>query len=213
MNLLEELKAKKEASAKKIPVEKRAIMANSINQLVENGLAKGALNVGDQMMDFTLPNALGKNVSFAERVQKGKVVISFYRGGWCPYCNMELRALQEILPEIESLNSSLMAISPEVPDESLNTSEKNELSFDVLSDIDNKLAKEIGLVFQMPADLREVYQTFNIDVSKHNGNEDYELPLSATYVVNQNGIIEYAFGSEDYTERADPQEILKSLKS
>jgi peroxiredoxin len=165
------------------------------------------------MMDFTLPNALGKNVSFAERVQKGKVVISFYRGGWCPYCNMELRALQEILPEIESLNSSLMAISPEVPDESLNTSEKNELSFDVLSDIDNKLAKEIGLVFQMPADLREVYQTFNIDVSKHNGNEDYELPLSATYVVNQNGIIEYAFGSEDYTERADPQEILKSLKS
>jgi len=106
----------------------------------------------------------------------------------------------------------LVAISPETPDNTLSTSEKNKLSFPVLSDIDNSYAKELGLVFQMPQDLRDLYEdTFSIDVPKHNGNTDYELPMAATYIVGKNGSVIKAFISEDYTERLDPADVLKAL--
>ena len=212
MNLIEELKAKKEASSKAIPKEKLEIMARGTEALKNSSLSEKALKVGDLIPDFELPNALGNKISLKSLLSKGSVVISFYRGGWCPYCNIELRALQNLLPEFEKYNTSLIAISPETPDNSLNTVEKNNLSFEVLSDIDNKVAKQFGLVFQLPDDLREVYHSFNIDVPKHNGNRDYELPMPATYVVNSEGIIKYAFVPEDYTERANPDEILKNIK-
>lgn len=211
MSLIKQLKAKKEAAAQNIPKEKWDIMINSTQKLLKRKLSSQALQEGDQMVDFELLDAIGNTVSLSQLLEKGKVVISFYRGGWCPYCNMELRALQEILPEIKDIKASLVAISPETPDNSLTTSEKNELKFIVLSDIDNHVARKIGLVFQMPEDLREVYHSFNLDVPKHNGNFDYELPMPATYVVDKDRTIIYAFVSEDYTERANPSEILKML--
>lgn len=211
MSLIKQLKAKKEAAAQNIPKEKWDIMINSTQHLLKRKLSSQALQEGDQMVDFELLDAIGNTVSLSELLEKGKVVISFYRGGWCPYCNMELRALQEILSEIKDTKASLVAISPETPDNSLTTSEKNELKFTVLSDIDNHVARKIGLIFQMPEDLREVYHSFNLDVPKHNGNFDYELPMPATYVVDKDRTIIYAFVSEDYTERANPSEILKIL--
>ncbi len=212
MNLIEELKAKKEASSKVIPEEKLQIMAQSTQLLKDHNISNKALKVGDTIIDFELPNALGNTVSLKDYLSEGSVVISFYRGGWCPYCNIELRALQNLLPEFEKLNTKLIAISPETPDNSLDTAEKNNLSFEVLSDIDNIVAKQMGLVFQLPEDLREVYHSFNIDVPKHNGNKDYELPMPATYVINSKGIIQYAFIPEDYTERANPEDILKHIQ-
>lgn len=211
MSLIKQLKAKKEAAAQNIPKEKWDIMINSTQKLLKRKLSSQALQEGDQMVDFELLDAIGNTVSLSQLLEKGKVVISFYRGGWCPYCNMELRALQEILSEIKDIKASLVAISPETPDNSLTTSEKNELKFTVLSDIDNHVARKIGLIFQMPEDLREVYHSFNLDVPKHNGNFDYELPMPATYVVDKDRTIIYAFVSEDYTERANPSEILKML--
>jgi len=212
MNLTEQLKARKEAGYHHVSEGKRSIMSNSTNKLIEDRLSSKALKVGDRMIDFTLPDTFGKMISLSDKLEDGNVVISFYRGGWCPYCNLELRAFQEILPEIERAGASFIAISPETPDNSLNTSEKNNLKFSVLSDIDNVVAKEIGLLFQMPEDLRTLYyDTFKIDLPKHNGNSDYELPMAATYVINQEGIITYAFVSEDYTERAEPLEILKVI--
>ncbi|WP_103072536.1 peroxiredoxin-like family protein [Aquimarina sediminis] len=211
MDLIEELRAKKNASAQNIPTEKWNIMMNSTQQLIKEHLSKKALKEGDKMIDFTLPNAVGGIITLSEKLEKGSVIISFYRGGWCPYCNMELRALQEILPQIKKSGASLLAISPETPDHSLNTSEKNNLQFDVLSDVDNSISKKIGLVFKIPKNLREVYHSFNIDVPKHNGNSDYELPMPATFVINKNGMITYAFVPEDYTERADPKKILELI--
>ncbi|SEB36787.1 Peroxiredoxin [Tenacibaculum sp. MAR_2009_124] len=212
MNLIEELKAKKEASLKVIPEEKLVIMAQSTQNLKNKNISDKALKVGDSVNNFELPNALGNKVRLEDSLSKGSVVISFYRGGWCPYCNIELQALQNLLPEFEKYSTTLIAISPETPDNSLNTVEKNNLSFEVLSDIDNKVAKQMGLVFQLPENLREVYHSFDIDVPKHNGNKDYELPMPATYVINPEGVITYAFIPEDYTERADPKEILNSIK-
>lgn len=211
MNLTKELLAKKTMSAQNVPEEKWDIMVQSTEQLIREHLSDKALKVGDKMVDFNLPDALGNTISLSSLLQNGKVVISFYRGGWCPYCNLELRALQEILPEFEEQGVTLVAITPETPDNSLNTSEKNNLKFSVLSDINNVISKQVGLVFQMPKDLREVYHSFNLNVPKHNGNNDYELPMPATYILNKEGEIIYAFVPEDYTERADPKEILNII--
>jgi len=163
------------------------------------------------------------NALIEERLKQNKVsltsfdseflVISFYRGGWCPYCNLELKALQEILPELKELGADLIAVTPETPDNSLTTSEKNELSFSVLSDVNNTYAKSLGLVFQMPENLRELYHSFNLNVDVHNGNKDYELPMPATFIVNEQREIIYSFVPEDYTERLEPEIILNFLKS
>lgn len=211
MNLTQQLKEKKEQSAANIPKDKLDVMLNSTQQLINQHLSNNALNVGDTMANFELPNVNNEKESLNSYLDKGAVVISFYRGGWCPYCNLELKALQAVLPEIKEKGASLLAISPETPDNSLSTSEKNKLEFSVLSDINNKVAKNMGLVFKMPEALKDVYSAFNLDVAKHNGNTDYELPMAATYVVNTKGKITYAFVSEDYTERADPQDILQVL--
>ena len=192
MKLTEELKAKREAAAINIPQEKYSVMQASTQELKEVKLSEGSFKTGDIIKSFELPNAKGETVKSSVLLKDGPIVISFYRGGWCPYCNMELRALQSVLDDIKDLGASLVAISPETPDNSLTTSEKNELTFNVLSDIDNAYAKELGLVFQMPKDLRDVYHSFNLDVPKHNGNDDYELPMPATYIVNQQGKIFYS---------------------
>jgi len=211
MSLTEELTAKRNAAAVNIPQEKYAVMKASTEALIAGELSKKTLKVGDDFPSFELPNATGKTIHSSDLLKGSALVVSFYRGGWCPYCNMELRALQQILPQLKASDVELVAISPETPDNSLSTSEKNELSFEVLSDIDNAFAKQLGLVFQMPEDLREVYHSFKIDVVKHNGNEDYELPMPATFVIDKTGKVLYAFAPEDYTERLDPVKILEIL--
>ncbi len=211
MSLTQELNNMREQASKTLPADKWKVMIASTDRLVEDHLSGQALKVGDKMVDFELPNVKNEKVSLAEHLAKGPVVLSFYRGGWCPYCNVELKALQDILPQLKDKGATLIAVSPETPDNSLSTSEKNELAFPVLSDIDNVVAKKIGLVFQMPEELREIYHSFGLDVSKHNGNQEYELPMPATYVIDSEGKITYAFVQEDYTQRADPEEVLKAL--
>ena len=210
MSLSKSLADRKANNAQKVPADKWAIMERSTNELKTEALGKKALQKGDKLPVFNLPNALGKEITL-DNFQNEFLVISFYRGGWCPYCNMELRALQNILPQLNKLDAALVAISPESPDYSLTTTEKNELTFTVLSDKDNKYAKSLGLVFQLPSDLRTVYHSFNISVDKHNGNADYELPMPATYIVNKKRTIIHSFVPEDYTERLDPVTILETL--
>ena len=186
-------------------------MLGSTKELQEQKISEKALKKGDKLPAFKLSDATGKEVSSADLLAKGGIVVSFYRGGWCPYCNLELKALQNALSEINAKGYELVAITPETPDNSLSTQEKNELKFSVLSDIDNKYAKEAGLVFQMQEDLRAIYHEFGLDIPKHNGNQDYELPMPATYVVYSEGEIIYSFVAEDYSERADPVDVLKAL--
>lgn len=213
MSLEQELLARRTASAKNVPSDKYAVMQRSTKELQEINLSENALKSGSELPAFELPNASGSSIKSEDLLSDGHLVISFYRGGWCPYCNMELRALQSILPQIKEAGAQLVAISPETPDNSLSTSEKNELSFEVLSDVDNTYAKELGLVFQMPEDLREVYHSFNLHMDQHNGNEDYELPMPATYLVDKSGKVIFDFVPEDYTYRLEPEEILQALKS
>lgn len=138
--------------------------------------------------------------------------MSFYRGGWCPYCSLELKALQDVNSEIEALGARLLAISPQVPDDSLSTAEKNDLEFEVLSDVKANVANQYGLTFSLDEDLRPIYKNWGADVAVVNNDLDCQLPVPATYVISQDGKIVHSFVEEDYTERLEPEEILDSLR-
>lgn len=203
-----EYNEQKNASA---PKEMLELMASTTQELMAAGLANDALQVGDYAPDFSLPNVHGELVTLAEMLAHGPVVLNFYRGGWCPYCNYELRAFEEVLERIEELGSQLVAISPETPDNSLTTKDKNELSYAVLSDVGNNVSNDYGLVFSLDERLRLVYKNSGVDLPASNGDDTFNLPMPATYVINQSGEIVYAFVSEDYTKRAEPSEVVKIL--
>lgn len=190
----------------------KATMDRATEELVDSGLVNRSLAVGATVPNFTLPDATGQEVELASLLENGPVILSFYRGGWCPYCNMELRGLQQALPQIRELGATLVAVSPETPDNSLTTAEKNDLSFPVLSDAGNVIARELGLVFTVPEDLRPIYATLGLDIPAYNGDDTFELPVPATYVIEPSGRVAYAFANADYTQRLDPAAILSALR-
>ncbi|EDX77376.1 Redoxin superfamily [Coleofasciculus chthonoplastes PCC 7420] len=212
MTLTQEINTLRQQIQAKMSEETKAVMDKAMQDLVNSGLTNQSLKVGDKAPNFALPNAVGKTVELQDLLSRNPVVISFYRGGWCPYCNLELRSLQQSLAEIKKLGATLVTISPQTPDNSLSTVEKNELEFEVLSDAGNQVAKDFGLVFVLPEELRPIYQDFGIDLPAHNGDNTFELPIPATYVIAQNGTIIHAFVDPDYTKRLDPAEIITALK-
>ncbi len=212
MNLQNQIKKMQTELIPQIPEDAlRAIMAGT-ERLVLSGLAEKSLQKGDKAPSFSLPNARGEAVSSTELLTNGPLVVSFYRGGWCPYCNLELRALQRALPEIKALGAQLVAISPELPDKTLSTVEKHSLGFEVLSDVWNKVSRKFGLVFSLDEELRPIYQQFGFDIPAHNGDDSYELPIPATYVIDTEGTIVLSFVDADYTRRLEPTEIIRSLR-
>jgi peroxiredoxin len=138
-------------------------------------------------------------------------VLTFYRGAWCPYCNIALRSLQQHHDAITARGARLVAVSPQIPDESLSLAEKHDLAFDVLSDIGSDTAKQYGLAFDLPEDLAAVYDKLGFDLQRVNDGHPRTLPLPATYVINRAGVIRWAFVDTDYTARAEPADILAAL--
>ncbi len=192
--------------------EKKVLYQDGIDDVVRQGVLDGAVNVGDTAPGFTLPNASGTDVTLGSLLAQGPVIVLWYRGGWCPYCNLTLRAYQERLDEINALGATLVAISPELPDNALSTKEKNALKFEVLTDVNNRVAKRYGVVFDLTEGVHESYNTsFGLDA--HNGQSSGELPLGATYVIDTDGRVTYAFLHEDYRERAEPSEVLDALRA
>ena len=211
MSLQEQLKAKYEEIKKNAPNEV-AIFDADTESFISSGDAPQGIQVGDQLASFELPNQLGQTISLDELQGDSNIVISFYRGGWCPYCNIELCVLQQALPEFKSHGARLIAISPQLPDESMSTAEKNELSFPVLSDAGNKVAREFGLVFTLSEQLRPLYESFNIDLPATNGDKSFELPIPATFIIDSDGVVKGAFVNADYKQRMDPSDIINVLK-
>ena len=194
-----------------LPADVLALMNTTNEELIAQHIRNNALQVGDKIENFILPNHLGKNIELADLLDKGPVVVSFYRGAWCPYCNLELKALNDFLPQFKTKSAQLVAISPQLPDQTLTTAQKNELEFDVLSDIGNKVAQQFGLLFTLDKRIQELYTGFGIDFEHTYGDKTYQLPLPATYVINQEGVITYAFLNEDYTLRAEPSDVMAAL--
>lgn len=208
--LAKQLEAK--AKSSKAPAEVRKIMADATRELRKSNILKTAKTTGQTAPNFTLSDAQGKPKSLKELLKNGSVILTFYRGGWCPYCNLQLRAYQKVLPEFEQLGATLVAISPEQPDSSLSTTQKNSLKFEILSDPNNLVAKSYGIVFKLPQPLVELYEKFGIDLKTSQGNSANELPIPATYVIDKNGKITYAFLDVDYKKRAEPSEIIQALR-
>lgn len=213
MSLREDISKLIEQSSKNIPQETLNAMSADTERLKQSGIIDKSLKTGDKMPSFSLPNVKGETISSAEFLASGPLVLSFYRGGWWPYCNLELRALQLVLPEIESFGAQLVAVSPNLPDKSLSTAEKNDLTFEVLSDVGNHMARDFGLLFTLAENLRPIYASFGIDIPAFNGDDTFELPMPATYVIDTNGIITYAFVDPDYTKRLEPTEIVEIIKN
>ena len=213
MTLLQDIKNFQKEMIPKIPENVLDMILKTSAELIEQNLEARALKKGDTLPSFELADALGQKRSSDQLLKSGPMVISFYRGGWCPYCHLELRALQKALPEIKANNTTLLAISPELPNHSLTTQEKNELKFPVLSDPDNQVAKKFGLVFELDNKLVPLFKkNFNWDLVAINGTQKVELPIPATYVVDREGIIQFAFVQSDYTQRAEPERILEILR-
>jgi peroxiredoxin len=166
-----------------------------------------AIKVGERFPEFRLLDVHGKEITNADL--RGCLLISFYRGGWCPYCNVELRALQKHLDDFKARGVSLVAISPELPDQSLTTKEKHDLAFTVLSDVGNKLAEQLGIVFQQPSSMRTMFKFVGVDLKARNGDDSLQLPIPATFLVDERGILRNASISPDYTTRLEPTEALK----
>lgn len=206
---LDEMKEKSNASA---PAEMRATFEEGIDLVGASGVMERAMGVGARAPDFTLNDAAGSPVRLADLLAQGPVVLTWYRGGWCPYCNIQLRAYQESLPEITALGARLVAISPELPDNSLLTREKNGLEFTVLSDTGSAVARAYGVSYRLPDSLIEAFKG-RLDIPAQNGDDSWELPLGATYVIARDGTIAYAFISADYRERAEPAAIIEALRA
>ncbi|MEM6841576.1 MAG: peroxiredoxin-like family protein [Bacteroidota bacterium] len=212
MSLQTELDARRANFNQTAPQTTQDAYQRGIESVIESGVVQQAKNKGDNATDFTLANAQGRTVSLSEYLKKGPVVLTWYRGGWCPYCNITLRALQQALPEIKAAGANLLALTPELPDKSLSTQEKNELEFEVLTDQNNQVAREYGLVFKLTPEVSELYRK-NLSLLEYNGNDSDELPLAATYVIDQKGEIRYAFLDAEYRHRAEPEQIIKALNS
>lgn len=174
--------------------------------------AKNALRIGDKMPLFELPDSKGGIVKADELLRNANLVLVFYRGEWCPFCNLYLKRLQERNGEIMEHGGRLVAISVENPDESLSVSEKNKLEFTVLSDKNLELARKFKIVYQLPPDTDKKYKKMGIDLVRDNGTTKPELPLSATYIVGRDGKITYAFLDPDYKKRLEADVIIEELK-
>jgi peroxiredoxin len=213
MGLEQQLAAFKAEFARTAPAGRVTLYEAKIEELRARFALEAAVGVDDQAPDFALPDIQGKSVSLFDLLRRGPVVVSFYRGGWCPYCNIQLRAYQAVLPQITALGGRLVAISPQLPDGSLSTAQAHALTFDVLSDVGNRAARSFGLVYALPDELREALRSNNKALPAINGDDSWELPVPATYVIAPDRRIALAHIDVDYRNRLEPDAILPSLRS
>ena len=211
--LNEQLEAVKKGFVEKVDVDIVQTMGAATEALHQSGLVEQAVKAGDIAPEFDLPELGGGRFRLSEALRDGPVVISFYRGAWCPYCNLEMQALQQALPEIEGAGGRLIAIAPELPEHAGQTRDKGNLSFPLLHDWQNAVARSYGLVFTLPESLRSVYGNFGIDLAESQGNANFELPMPATYIVARDSRVAHAFVDANYTRRMEPMDIVKILKA
>ena len=213
MNLTQKLeKRKKESDAS---AEPRVVLAldAEIDDLSRSGIDDRALKVGDTAPDFELLNQLGEPVRLTNGLRQGPMVVSFYRGGWCSYCNLEMQALQSALSQIEGLGARILSISPQRADYAMEMCKKYGIGFDLLSDVDNSVARQFGIVFHLQDEIRSVYSDLGLDLPAWNNDDSFDLPVPATYVIDTQSVIRMAFVDPDYTRRLDPVEIIRLLNS
>lgn len=204
---------RKELIAKYVPPDIQAVHARVIAELKERDLAGSALSVGSKAHIFELKDHNGTPRSSADLLTRGRLVICFFRGRWCPFCVGQLEAMNLVLPQIEEAGASLVAISPQTVQQSFFMADQHKLRFPLLSDAGNQVAQQFGLVYRVPDDQQAIYRRSFVNLPFANGDHSWELPIPATFIIDQDGTILYASGDEDYTRRPEPQEILRQLNA
>ena len=194
------------------PAHIHPIMERATAELIASGAAQRALKVGDKAPLFSLKDGNGELVSSAQLLAQGPLVLTFYRGVWCPYCNMELEALQAFLPELKTAGAQLVAVSPQTASNSRKSTRITELEFPILSDPHNDVAAAFGLRFELPDYLIELYKVFGNNLPLINDDPAWTLPMPARYVIGQDSVIRYAEVNPDYTQRPEPSDMLDALK-
>lgn len=184
---------------------------DEVNEYVAESAGAPGLRVGDVAPDFTLPDALGAKTRLSDLLRDRHVVLAFYRGSWCPYCNLQLRAYDRVLDNIDAAGGALVAVSPMTPERSLAGAEKNDLRFRVLSDHGNAVARAYRLVFQLPPNVTEIQADNGIRLEDWNDADAEELPVPGTFVIDRDGTIVLAHVNPDYTRRLDPEAIVAAL--
>jgi peroxiredoxin len=194
------------------PPEIHPIMERATAELIASGQAGRAVKAGDRAPHFLLSDQDGNSVSSRDLLDKGPLVVSFYRGVWCPYCNLELQALNEVLSKLQAYDTNVVAISPQVQVNSRKSVRVNNLSFPVLNDKGNETAAAFGLRFTLPDYLIELYKNLKNDLTAFNGDPSWTLPIPARYVIGQDGIVLYSEINPDYTRRPDPSDMFPVLE-
>ena len=208
MSLQAELDATRQQVGTQLPADVLAAIERATADLAAGHAARHALQPGQRMTDFVAPDASGQAVASMVLRSRGPLLITFYRGEWCPYCNLALRALQRELPAFTARGVSLVAISPELPDHALTMQQKHALAFPVLSDAASTVARSFGLVFALPPELRPVYRRLGIDLPGRNGNASHELPIPGSFLVSRDGVVLASFVEVDYRRRLEPADAL-----
>jgi peroxiredoxin len=211
-SLREQFAERKELVAKYVPAEIQAIHARVIAELQQRRIAESALAAGAKAPAFELTDHNGKLVSSIELLTKGRLAMCFFRGRWCPFCVGQLEAMNLLIPEIEEVGASLIAISPQTVHQSFFMADQHKFHFPLLSDVGNDVARQFGLVYRVPEFQQAVYRRAFINLPLANGDDSWELPIPATYIIERDGTVLYASADPDYTERLEPGEILSAVK-
>jgi peroxiredoxin len=199
--------------AKYVPAETQAVHARAVAELKQRRLAKNILAVGAKIPEFQLQDHDGKTISSSDLLAKERLVLCFIRGRWCPFCVAQMEAMNLILPEIERSGATLASISPQTVQQSFFMRDQHKLRFPLLFDAGNKVARQFGLTYRVPDEQRAIYQRAFVNLPFVNGDDSWELPIPATYVIDCDGTVLYALAHEDYTERPEPQGIVRFLQT
>lgn len=183
----------------------------AIRLIDDSGLLMKSMNVDSIAPNFKLPSSTGDSVELYDILVEKSVILIWYRGGWCPYCNVQLQSYSNYLNEIHELGAELIAISPEMPDSTISTSNKNMLDFLVLSDLGNKVAKDYNIVFELPQTAKKYYEG-NLNIPEYNQDSTWSLPIPATYIIDTDKVIKYAYLDADYRRRAEPSLVIEFLR-
>ncbi len=210
--LREILAERRERMAHYVPAATLEVHAGAVAALKAQGLAAKSLAVGARVPEFSLPDHNGKVISSAELLARGRLVLCFFRGRWDPFCCGQMEAMNRILLEIGQAGASLVAISPQTVKQSFFIADQHRLRFPLLSDAGNRLARQFGLVYRVPVEQEAIYRRAFVNLPLTNGDESWELPIPASYILERDGTVLFASADEDYTERAEPGEILERLK-
>lgn len=202
---------RKEAIGKYVPAETQAVHARAISELKQRALAANILPVGAKIPEFQLPDHNGKRVSSPDLLAKGRLALCFFRGRWCPFCVAQMEAMNLVWPEIEQAGATLVAISPQTLQQSFFMRDQHKLRFPLLSDAGDNVARKFGLTYRVPDEQKSIYQRAFVNLPVVNGDESWELPIPATYIINRDGTVIFASANEDYTERPEPADIVRLL--